>query len=715
MSSTTSSESTLLGHPTGLFVLFFAEMWERFSYYGMRALLTFYMIKSFLGYSDSDAYAVYGAYTAIVYLTPFFGGMLADRLLGQRRAVILGGLLMSTGHLAMTYQEESVFFLALGLIAAGNGFFKPNVSTMVGALYPQGDGRRDGGFTIFYMGINLGAALAPLLCGYVGETYGWHSGFGLATFGMLIGLSIFWAPTRLAQGLILGGALTTAIAMIYVQRDQPWFMLALYAFMALVLVVSAGFAFRALGRGGLPDGVGAPPNPEALHRPVLGLPAQWAVVVGTLALVPVFALLIAGSRSIKLLDDAFLEGLRGFGGLGEVAATVLGEMSSPAGLILTVCGVGALTYLLREAFRMPKVARERMYVVLILISLNLLFWSFFEQAGSSMANFTDRNVERVIASHTIGPEDIGRDLTFKLATSSTGGAEGLPPLSQAQLGYRSGSDEINRVGAVATERRQRYAGGVAKTDLSPEDEGAIEQLVQAVQTSEALSMTALASMREVANGAEFAGKPMQVSWRVTEDNLGMRIASSEVPASTFQAANPMFILIFGLAFTMLWGYLNAIGLEPSTPAKFALGLLQLALGFGALWVGAQLADARGMVGVAWLVLGYLLHTTGELCLSPVGLSMITRLTPARLVSTAMGAWFLATAFSSFLAAVIAQFTQVGHGGEGVAIIPLPIETVDIYGSVFGKIAIAGLVCSLAAFALVPKLKRWSHVGVVADE
>jgi len=165
------NQSMLLGHPTGLYTLFFAEMWERFSYYGMRALLVFYMIKGFLSYTDGDAYTIYGAYGALVYMTPFFGGMIADRLIGARLIV-------------------------------GNGFFKPNISTMVGSLYPLKSPKRDAGFTIFYIGINLGAAMAPLLCGYVGETFGWHKGFGLATVGMLTGLAVFIAPTIISQLLL---------------------------------------------------------------------------------------------------------------------------------------------------------------------------------------------------------------------------------------------------------------------------------------------------------------------------------------------------------------------------------------------------------------------------------------------------------------------------------------------------------------------------------
>ena len=190
---------SMFGHPTGLYTLFFAEMWERFSYYGMRALLLFYMLKGFLGFGDKDANAVYGAYTALVYMTPFFGGMIADKLLGARTSVVIGGLLMSAGHLLMTVQTDLMFFTALALLIAGNGFFKPNISTIVGSLYPPNSPKRDAGFTIFYIGINLGAAMAPLLCGYIGETYGWHYGFGLATIGMLVGLAVFVAPTILTQ------------------------------------------------------------------------------------------------------------------------------------------------------------------------------------------------------------------------------------------------------------------------------------------------------------------------------------------------------------------------------------------------------------------------------------------------------------------------------------------------------------------------------------
>ena len=183
--------SEFLGHPKGLFVCFATEMWERFSYYGMRALLILYLTKHW-NFSDAQSYIIYGAYTSLVYIMPVFGGMLADRILGSRKAVTFGAILLVLGHTGMAFESNvQIFYLSLALIISGVGFLKPNISTMVGALYAEGDPRRDPGFTIFYMGINIGAFTASLLCGYLGETYGWSYGFGAAGIGMLIGLVIF--------------------------------------------------------------------------------------------------------------------------------------------------------------------------------------------------------------------------------------------------------------------------------------------------------------------------------------------------------------------------------------------------------------------------------------------------------------------------------------------------------------------------------------------
>ncbi len=293
-SSGLPQKELMFGHPVGLFTLFFAEMWERFSYYGMRALLLFYMTKGFLGYGDNDAYAVYGAYTALVYMTPFFGGLLADRILGSRRAVIFGGLLMCVGQAMLMFENTAAFYTGLALLVCGNGFFKPNISTIVGTLYPKGSPKRDGGFTIFYMGVNLGAALSPLVCGYIGELYGWRFGFGLASLGMLIGVAIFVAPTLITQLVIMTGALATAGALCWFHPDDI-FTTAVNVFVGLALVVAAIVACTALGRGGLPTEAGAPRDPEKLRRPVIGfLCADHLVYLGALVAIPIFFLLVSG-------------------------------------------------------------------------------------------------------------------------------------------------------------------------------------------------------------------------------------------------------------------------------------------------------------------------------------------------------------------------------------------------------------------------------------
>src|SRR3954447_8907707 len=285
----TVQRETLFGHPVGLFTLFFSEMWERFSYYGMRALLVFYMIKGFLSYSDDEAYGVYGAYTALVYANGFIGGLFADRLLGKRRAAILGGLLMAAGHLMMTIENTACFYLALGLLIAGNGFFKPNVTTIVGTLYSADNPRRDGGYTIYYMGVNLGATLAPLVCGYIGEKIAWHYGFGLATIGMLVGLAVFVAPVRLTQILILLTAFATAVSMLFLQDNV--YQLIVNIFAGLALTAAGVIAFVALGRGGLPENAGQPPDPELLRRKFGPLRTDVIVYLMALLCVPLFAIL----------------------------------------------------------------------------------------------------------------------------------------------------------------------------------------------------------------------------------------------------------------------------------------------------------------------------------------------------------------------------------------------------------------------------------------
>jgi proton-dependent oligopeptide transporter, POT family len=646
MSTVNAEQRTFFGHPPGLFVLFFAEMWERFSYYGMRALLLLYMMKGFLEYDDNRAYAVYGAYTSLVYMTPFFGGLLADRFLGPRIAVIIGGILMAAGHLVMTQENTVLFYLALALLITGNGLFKPNISAMVGELYGIDTSKRDSGFTLFYMGVNLGASLSPLLCGYIGETYGWHYGFGLATIGMMAGLAIFVMPTLVTQLLIGAGAIGTAGALFVFVSDN-WTAIAVNAFVAVSLVIAGVISIRALSLGGVPDDVGRSRGGKPRHLPI--------ILFGIMICVPLFCLFVSDfsivrdGDPLRLISAETVETISATTGpLKEVVKTFLTEVSKPAGILLTVTGILSFGYLLIEAFRLELIARHRMYVVLILIFFNMLFWAFFEQAGSSVNNFTDRNVDRVAEDDSIDPEDVGKTIQIQP--------------TQEQLGYSNG----DRLFTLSQLDRLRK-------DNEPD---------------------------------------FKIDWVVAEDNVGMGTAdrSDELAASTFQAANPVFILTFGLVFTALWGWLANRGIEPATPYKFAAGLVQLGLGFGCFWLGAANADTRGMVAVSWLLVGYMFQTTGELCISPVGLSMVTKLSPKVLVSTVMGAWFLATAFSQYLAMIISQFTGVSHAEGAEKIIPPPIETVNLYGDVFQQIAIAAVAAGVICLVLAPVLQKWMHEG-----
>ncbi len=713
--SAIAQQRMLFGHPTGLYTLFFAEMWERFSYYGMRALLLLYMLKGFLGYGDKDANAVYGAYTALVYMTPFFGGMIADKLLGARAAVVIGGLLMAAGQLMLTWQNDLMFFTALGFLIAGNGFFKPNISSIVGTLYPEGSPKRDGGFTIFYIGINLGAAMAPLLCGYIGETIGWQYGFGLASFGMMLGVAIFVAPTILTQLLILTASLASAYGLFFYNSGDV-FSVGLNIFVAVSLLISGGVAITALQKGGLPKEAGAPPNPDVFWGNLV------KVLVGTAVVLPVFVILVSGlsilpgiDNQVTLLPTSIVEPLeQSESPLIRGLAELVNEASRPAGLVLILAGLGATFYLVREALRMDKVARERMFVVFILTFFSLLFWAFFEQSGSSVNNFTDRNVDRVSGSTSVTESDVGTTLQLRLPAEvlddTFASLRDMPYLSQEFLGHENGSARFRQ--QVTDAIRAVEAAKEADKQMGPDE---LADTIEKVTSHPTVTMTALIYLRENSKRPDSSLADKSVEWTFTQENVGsVGIGGSEIPASVFQAVNPVYIMVFGLIFTGLWGWLGTRGIEPSTPVKFAFGLIQLGLGFAMLYFGAQTADADGMVASYWLLLMYMLLTTGELCLSPVGLSMVTKLSPARLVSTVMGSWFLATAFSQFLAAIIAQFASVNEEGSG-NFVPAPIETVHIYGDVYKMIAIMAVASGIVCLILSPILKKWMHIGVMSKD
>jgi proton-dependent oligopeptide transporter, POT family len=494
---------TLLGHPRGLYMLFFAEMWERFSYYGMRALLVLYLTKHWL-FSDGEASMVYGAYTALVYITPVIGGYLADRYLGQRKAVLYGAVLLTIGHFLMGIEGDGgqgspaleAFWLALAFIIVGSGFLKANLSVMVGQLYPRTDVRRDGAYTIFYMGINLGAFLGALACGYLGETYGWKYGFGAAGVGMLLGLIVFVIGRPLLQGK------------------------------------------------------GESRHPERLRRHVAGVPFEWLLYALGIAIVFACWWMVQNQRVV--------------------------------GWALFATGVVLLVYVVWTAVvKLDREARDRIFAAMLLMIGSVLFWSLFEQAGSSLNLYTDRYVDRNL------------------------------------LGW-------------------------------------------------------------------------------------------DVPASMFQSINAMYIILLAPWFAALWTWLGRRGLEPSAPAKFGLGVIQLGLGFLVLVAGAAGAAAGDPTPVIFVFLIYLLHTMGELCLSPVGLSAMNRLAPAQLASLIMGSWFFAMATGNFVAGLIAALTGSEAASDKNAAQQVVLDVYTTVGWVAVAVGIGFLVVS-------PLIRKLMHLETLKDD
>ncbi|OBX18171.1 MFS transporter [Erythrobacter sp. QSSC1-22B] len=489
----TRPQEEVIGHPKGLFLLFMAEMWERFSYYGMRALLIFYLVQHWL-FSDSEASIIYGAYTALVYITPVLGGYLADRYIGQRKAVLFGAVLLTLGHFFMAFEGSggqgdpmiNVFWLALALIIVGSGFLKANISVIVGQLYTRTDVRRDPAYTIFYMGINVGAATASIICGYLGQTYGWQYGFGLAGFGMLIGLVFF----VLGKPLLLGN--------------------------------------------------GEPKDPEKIK----GF-KEWGIYGAGLAMV----LLCWAAIQYQALVGYVVGG---FGGA----------------LVLYVLFV-AVTKLAPEE-------RDRIFAAMFLILTSIVFWALFEQAGSSLNLFTDRHVD-----------------------------------------------------------------------------------------------------------------------------------TQGVNASMFQSINAIYIVLLAPIFAFGWQKLAQKGKEPSTPMKFGLAVIQVGLGFLVLVWGSQTAGLNVPTPVIFIFLVYLLHTTGELCLSPVGLSAMNRLSPTHMASLIMGTWFFASATGNFAAGLIASAT----GGEGVGEEAGKQVVLDVYSTV-GWYAVG---IGVLVMVVSPLIKKLMHLDTLVDD
>lgn len=512
-----SQKRDFFGHPRGLSTLFFTEFWERFSYYGMRALLVLFMTAEAvgsnpgMGFDVGRATAVYGLYTFFVYVLSLPGGWVADNLWGQRKAVFVGGCIIAAGHFSMAIPTTTFFFLGLILIVIGTGLLKPNVSSMVGDLYPEGGARRDAGFSIFYMGINFGAILGPLLCGLLGEGYNWHWGFSLAGIGMVAGLI-----TYKIGGKFLGdaGRLKTGESADAISKRSKKF----YGILSVVTAIIVLFGF----------------------------------------------LMSSGAINISL--------------------TTLAEYLGYLTVVITIAFFG---YIILFGGHTTD-EKKKLGVIFWLFILAALFWSGFEQAGSSLNLFTKELVDR-----SFGP-----------------------------------SGWLASWGAIA----------ITLIVAIP-----IFYTVQRVFKRENLW-----SMAKYIVGIAAVGVLALIYWIMQNVGTGWT-----TPASTLQLINPTFIVILAPVFGWMWTWLAARNSNPSIPVKFGLGLLGLAAGFFVLSWGAENASVTNKVGVSWLIVTYFLHTCGELALSPVGLSSMTKLAPKNRVSQMMGIWFVAAALGNLFAGLVA--------------------------------------------------------------
>lgn len=505
------------GHPRGLSTLFFTELWERFSYYGMRALLVLFMTAEAvggnpgLGFSVGKATAIYGLYTFFVYVLSLPGGWVADNLWGQRKAVFVGGCIIAAGHFSMAVPTLPFFYLGLALIVIGTGLLKPNVSSMVGDLYPEGGARRDAGFSIFYMGINFGAILGPLLCGLLGEGYNWHWGFSLAGIGMVAGLI-----TYKIGGKFLGDA-----GLLKIDDSQETINKRSRRFYTIVSFIAAAI-----------------------------------ILFGFLA--------TSGAIQISL-------------------ETLAGYLGSTA-VVITILFFGYIIFFGGHT----KDEKKKLGVIFWLFILAALFWSGFEQAGSSLNLFAKDLTDR-----TFGPNT-----------------------------WLGGSGAL-----IITLLLALPAGYVVSRVFKREK---------------------LWSLAKWVIGIASVGIIVFIYWILSQIGSGW-----QTPASTLQLINPTFIVIFAPIFGWLWTWLAARNANPSIPVKFGLGLLGLAAGFFVLSWGAATATPEAPVSVSWLIVTYFLHTAGELCLSPVGLSSMTKLAPKNRVSQMMGIWFVAAALGNLFAGLVA--------------------------------------------------------------
>lgn len=583
MKTTTQNEffnSNILGHPAGLFVLFFTEMWERFSFYGMRILLVIFLTAAIgadnpgFGMPIEHAAAVYGTYAMLLYLTPILGGLIADKFLGYRWAVVIGAIIMTLGHAAMAVETHFWVYVGLGLLVLGTGFFKPNMTSILSEMYKDVPEKKDGAYTIFYMGVNAGAFFGMMLCGYLGEKIGWAYGFGLAGIFMLLGTLQFWLAKPLFGSI--GEAPTEVTSSSNEARN---------------VVKKEDTDTR---------------NPFTLLDKIL---IGFSTVMGLGYAINDPMSKIANIDLFSFANTDLLEGQY---------------------LMVLLALVAFLFMVISRISRYDAVVRDRMIAVIIFAFFTVFFWLSFEQGASSLVLFARDSVDRTLT----GDAAMIFNIVNTLLTI-------IPLVIISYVLFLLGKQTWKKIPA----------------------------------SNIVLIIT-------------FLGVWAVALWMLNRD---FNAATTEIPVSWFSILNSFFIIAFASSVSKWW----ESKYNPSAAVKYGLGLIIMAVGFGFLAFGSYGIEAGIKVSMLWLILAYLFHTLGELCLSPVGLSYVSKLVPARMIAFMFGMWYLAIAIGNKLAAVL--------GGQ--------IENITNEFSLSTFFLIFTIVPTVAGIAVIflnPLLKRLMH-------
>ena len=690
-------DSQVLGHPSGLFVLFFTEMWERFSFYGMRVLLVNFLTMAAIGanpgweWTTENAMALFGTYAGLLYLTPILGGIIADKFIGYRWAVVVGALLMTAGHASMALETEFSLYFGLALLVIGTGFFKPTMTSIISEMYKDTPEKKDGAYTIFYMGVNAGAFFGMLLCGYLAEKVGWSYGFGLAGVFMLLGTLQFWLSKPLF-GMI--GELPSKIK-----------------------------AAAALENKENNTEVKEEANPNPFTKVDIAL----IVITATIGLSYLLNDPISKIAGFNMFDFELF-------GLGGSKVVIL------SGLVLF------LFLAFSRIFRYEKVVRDRMIAFVIFAFFTVFFWLSFEQGASSLVLFARDSVDRVMTGSAATAFNIVNALltivplaiitwvlyllwrkTFKKIAGSNIVLVICFAGLWAIVGWMLNRDFNTKAYEVTYEY---YENAITNdnNELVLDEEGnktfekiAISEgvvvdasttiLIDTVTVGEQIELIAGTEINIIHKNnekTEFSYLNMEALAKAKKNALDRGVASEvitaevlrlkgnevEITVSWFSVLNSFFIIAFASLFSKWW----ESKYNPSAVGKYALGLIIMAVGFGLLSYGSHNLEGGAKVSMMWLVFAYLFHTLGELCLSPVGLSYVSKLVPARMIAFMFGMWYLAIAIGNKLAAVLGGLMpepSADGGGNGLS-------------DFFLIFTIVPLVAGLLILALGPLMKKLMH-------